>query len=70
MLPDVYSETVPAATWTVLELCNHPILVAYTELRLRDDCVDELADLPLEENMVLKVEAMVFALGEASLHIE
>lgn len=49
---------------------NYPILATDIKLRIRDDCVDELADLPLEENMVLKVEAIVFALGEASLHIE
>ena len=61
---------VPAAIWTALELCNYPILATDIKLRIRDDCVDELADLPLEEKMVLKVEAMVFALGEASLHIE
>ena len=51
-------------------MCNYPILAADIKLRIRDDCVDELADLPLEEKMVLKVEAMVFALGEASPHIE
>ena len=53
-----------------LEVRDYPILVADTGLRIRDDCVDEPADLPLEENMVLNMEAMVFALGEASVHIE
>ena len=53
-----------------LEVRDYPILVADTGLRIRDDCVDELADLPLEEKMVLNMEAMVFALGEASVHIE
>lgn len=53
-----------------LEVRDYPILIADTGLRIRDDCVDEPADLPLEENMVLNMEAMVFALGEASVHIE
>ncbi len=39
-------------------------------MRIHDDCVDEPADLPLEENMVLNLEAPIFIPGTASLHIE
>ena len=53
-----------------LEVRDYPILVADTGLRIRDDCIDEPADLPLENDMVLNLEAMVFVLGIASVHIE
>lgn len=53
-----------------LEVRDYPILVADTGLRICDECVDEPADLPLEADMVLNLEAMVFALGLASVHIE
>ncbi|MEE3257813.1 MAG: Xaa-Pro peptidase family protein [Candidatus Latescibacterota bacterium] len=53
-----------------LEVRDYPILVANTGLRVCDDCVDEPADLPLETDMVLNLEAMVFVLGVASVHIE
>lgn len=53
-----------------LEVRDYPILVANTGLRISDDCIDEPADLPLESDMVLNMEAMVFMLGIASVHIE
>ena len=53
-----------------LEVRDYPVLVADTGLRIQDDCVDEPADLPLEEDMVLNLEAMIFVPGTDSLHIE
>lgn len=53
-----------------LEVRDYPILVADTGLRVQDDCVDEPADLTIEENMVLNLEAPIFMPGTASLHIE
>ena len=53
-----------------LEVRDYPILVADTGLRVQDDCVDEPADLPIEKDMMLNLEAMIFIPGTASLHIE
>tara|TARA_Y100000588_G_scaffold355647_2_gene411029 strand:- start:174 stop:1412 length:1239 start_codon:yes stop_codon:yes gene_type:complete len=53
-----------------LEVRDYPILVGDTRLRIKDDCIDEPADLPLEESMVLNLEAPIFIPGTASLHIE
>ncbi len=53
-----------------LEVRDYPILVADTGLRIQDDCVDEPADLPIEKDMTLNLEAMTFIPGTASLHIE
>ena len=53
-----------------VELRDYPILVADNGLRITDDCVDVPSDLPLEEGMVINLEAGVFMPGIASLHIE
>ncbi|NKB66391.1 MAG: M24 family metallopeptidase [Candidatus Latescibacteria bacterium] len=53
-----------------LEVRDYPILVEANGRRIVDDCVDEAADLPLEADMVLNLEAMIFAPGRASVHIE
>ena len=53
-----------------LEPRDYPIIVPDTKLNIRDDCVDEPSDLPLEANMVLNLEAPLFMGGVGSLHIE
>ena len=53
-----------------LEVRDYPILVPDKGGRIADECVDEAADLPLEAGMVLNLEAMIFAPGRASLHME
>ena len=53
-----------------LEVRDYPVIVADNGLHLRDDCIDIPADLPLEANMVVNLEASSFLAGEASLHIE
>jgi Xaa-Pro aminopeptidase len=53
-----------------MEVRDYPILAPDTGLRVRDDAVDEPADLPLEENMVINLEAPLFMPGVGSLHIE
>ncbi len=53
-----------------LEVRDYPVIVADSDLPLRDDCIDIPADLPLEANMVVNLEASSFLAGEASLHIE
>ncbi|MSP14054.1 MAG: aminopeptidase P family protein [Chloroflexi bacterium] len=53
-----------------LDLRDYPILVADNRLRIRDDCVDVPSDLPLEQNMVINLEASLFMPGVASLHVE
>ena len=39
-------------------------------LRVSDDCVDVASDMPLEENMVLNLEASMFLPGVGSLQME
>jgi len=53
-----------------LEPRDYPIIVPDSKLSIRDDCVDEPSDLPLEANMVLNLEAPLFIGGVGSLHIE
>ena len=53
-----------------LEVRDYPVIVADNGLHLRDDCIDIPADLPLEANMVVNLEASSFLAAEASLHIE
>jgi len=53
-----------------LEPRDYPIIVPDTKLNIRDDCVDEPSDLPLEANMVLNLETPLFMGGVGSLHIE
>ncbi len=53
-----------------LEVRDYPIIVADNGRRLADDCLDIPADLPLEANMVINLEASSFLAGAASLHIE
>jgi Xaa-Pro dipeptidase len=53
-----------------LEVRDYPIIVPDSGLRIHDDCVDVPADLPLEANMVVNLEAPLFMAGVGSLHIE
>ena len=53
-----------------LEVRDSPIIVADNGLRIKDDCVDAASDLPLEENMVINLEAMTLMPGVASAHVE
>lgn len=53
-----------------LEVRDYPILVADNGLRLRDDCIDMAADLPLEVGMVFNMECAIFMPGVGSPHIE
>lgn len=53
-----------------LEVRDYPILSPDNGLRIRDECVDEASDLPLEVDMVLNIEAPLFMAGAGSLHLE
>lgn len=53
-----------------LEVRDYPIVVDDTGLRLRDDCIDLPADLPLEADMVINLETPLYLTGAASLHAE
>jgi Xaa-Pro aminopeptidase len=64
------TESFPHGHGVGLEIRDYPILVPDNRLHIRDDCVDEPADLPLEANMVINLEAPVFMPGVGSLHIE
>ena len=53
-----------------LEVRDYPILVPDNHLRIKDDCIDEPSDLPVEQDMVLNVEAPLFMPGVGSIHLE
>jgi Xaa-Pro aminopeptidase len=53
-----------------LDLRDYPILAPANGLRIRDECIDESSDLPLESEMVLNLEAGLFLPGVGSLQIE
>ena len=53
-----------------LEVRDYPILVPDAGNVISDDCVELGADLALEENMVLNLEAPVLTLGVRSVHCE
>ena len=53
-----------------LEVRDHPILVQKTGLQIRDDCINVSSDIPLEEGMVINLEAFVFLPGAGSVHME
>jgi Xaa-Pro aminopeptidase len=53
-----------------LEVREYPILVADNGRRIKDDCVDEPSDVPLEEGMVINLEAAMFVPGAGSVHME
>ncbi len=53
-----------------IEIREYPLLVPPVDDRLRDECVDVAADLEIQAGMVVNLEASLFGLGDASLHIE
>lgn len=53
-----------------VEIRDYPIFVANNGLRIQDDCVDEPSDVPLEEGMVVNLEAPIFMPDVGSLHNE
>lgn len=53
-----------------MEVRDYPVLAPDNGLRISDDCVDIPSDLPIEENMVLNVEAPLCLAGVGSLHLE
>lgn len=53
-----------------LEPREYPILVGDNSLRVRDGCIDLPSDLPLEEGMVINLEAGIFVPERGSLQIE
>ncbi len=53
-----------------LEIRDYPIIVADAGRRLKDDCIDVPADLPLEVDMVFNLESALFMPGVGATHIE
>jgi Xaa-Pro aminopeptidase len=53
-----------------VEIREYPLLVPSAGERLRDECIDMPADLQLQAGMVVNLEASLFGLGDASLHME
>jgi Xaa-Pro dipeptidase len=53
-----------------LEPREYPILVDDNSLRVQDGCIDLPSDLPLEEGMVINLEAGMFVPERGSLQIE
>ncbi len=53
-----------------LEAREYPLMVHPCNGRIRDDCIDLDADLPLEAGMILNIEIPYFFPPEGSMHIE
>jgi Xaa-Pro dipeptidase len=53
-----------------LDVRDYPIIAPATGRPIRDDCVEVPSDLPLEEGMVLNLEAPLFMLARGSVHTE
>ena len=53
-----------------LEIRDYPILVPKNGLRIRDECLDVSSDLPIEEGMVINLEACVFMPTVGAIHME
>jgi Xaa-Pro aminopeptidase len=53
-----------------LEVRDYPIIMPDSGLRIRDDCIDIPADVPLEADMVVNLELPLFLFGAGSLHME
>lgn len=53
-----------------MEVRDYPVLAPDNGLRISDDCIDVPSDLPIEEDMVLNVEAPLSLAGVGSLHLE
>jgi Xaa-Pro dipeptidase len=53
-----------------LDVRDYPILAPANGRRIRDGCIDLPSDLPLEEGMVVNLEAPIFTLGTGAVHCE
>jgi Xaa-Pro dipeptidase len=53
-----------------LEVRDYPMLMTDHGRRLRDECIDEPADLSLEADMVVNLESAIFTAGVGATHIE
>jgi Xaa-Pro aminopeptidase len=64
------TESFPHGHGFGLDVRDYPVLVPAPGKVIRDDVVDVPADLPLEADMVVNLEAPVFAIGGWSAHCE
>jgi len=53
-----------------MDIREYPLLVPPVDIRLKDECVDVATDLELQAGMVVNLEASLFGLKDASLHVE
>ena len=64
------SESFPHGHGLGREIRDYPLLMPANGKTIRDECIEVPADLPLEEGMVLNLEAPVFTPGLRSVHCE
>lgn len=65
-----FSGTFPHGHGLGLEVRDYPIIVPNNGLRIQDGCMDLPSDLPLEEDMVINLEASINLFGSGSTHLE
>jgi Xaa-Pro aminopeptidase len=63
-------ESFPHGHGIGIEVRDYPLVMADNGRVIRDDCVNLSADLILEKNMVINLEASVFTPGVRSVHCE
>ena len=70
LVTERYPSANPQGHGIGMEIREDPIVAFDVGGRLRDECVDEPADLELESGMIVNLEASLFGIGSASVHIE
>jgi Xaa-Pro aminopeptidase len=65
-----FPDAIPQGHGLGVEIREYPLLSAGGVGRLRDECIDIDADLELRPGMIVNLEASLFGVGDASLHME
>ena len=70
LVTERYPSARPQGHGIGMEIREDPIIGGSLGGRLRDECIDEPADLELEAGMLINLEASLFAIRHSSVHTE